>query len=57
MLTPERIMFHYSLLGDSNIEGSFYFFFFFGGGGRELGVKILMLLSEKERKVDILAYI
>ena len=36
-------MFHYSLLGDSNIEGSFYFL---GGGGGELGVKILMLLSE-----------
>ena len=35
---------HYSLLGDSNIEGSFYFFW--GGGGGELGVKILMLLSE-----------
>ena len=51
MLSQERIMFHYSLLGDSNVEGSFYF----GGGG--LGVKIFMLLSEKERKVDILAYI
>ena len=25
MLTEERIMFHYSLLGDSNVEGSFYF--------------------------------
>ena len=31
-------MFHYSLMGDSNIEGSFYFF---GGGGP--GVKILLL--------------
>ena len=27
-------MFHYSLLDDSNIEGSFYFFL--GGGGRGL---------------------
>ena len=26
MLTQERIMSHYSLLGDSNVEGSFYFF-------------------------------
>ena len=25
-------MFHYSLLGDSNVEGSFYIFFFGGGG-------------------------
>ena len=33
MLTQERIMFHYSLLGDSNVEGSFYFFAGGGGGG------------------------
>ena len=26
VLTQERITFHYSLLGDSNVEGSFYFF-------------------------------
>ena len=33
MLTQERIMFHYSLLGDSNVEGSFNFFAGGGGGG------------------------
>ena len=39
MLTQERIMFHYSLLGDSNIEGSFYFFGGEGGtGGSNINV-------------------
>ena len=39
MLTQERIMFHYSLFGDSNVEGSFYFFFFFfAGGGLNINV-------------------
>ena len=36
MLTQERIMSHYSLLGDSNVEGSFYFFE--RGGGLNINV-------------------
>ena len=36
MLTQERIMFHFTLLGDSNVEGSFYFFE--GGGGVNINV-------------------
>ena len=43
MLTQERIMFHYSLLGDSNVEGSFYFF------GGERGLNINVDINKKER--------
>ena len=38
MLTQERIMFHFTLLGDSNVEGSFYFFERGGGGGLNINV-------------------
>ena len=46
MLTQER-MFHYSLLGDSNVEGSFYFFEEEGGGG---GVKYKRCFQNKKKR-------
>ena len=46
MLTQERIMFHYSLFGDSNVEGSFYLFFFGGGAGC---LNINVDINKKER--------
>ena len=42
MLTQERIMFHYSLLGGSNIEGSFYFW-----GGGDWGLKYCCFQNKK----------
>ena len=44
MLTQERIMSHYSLLGDSNVEGSFYFF---EGGGRGLNINVAFRIRKK----------
>ena len=46
MLSQERIMFHYSLLGDSNVEGSFYFFW----GGGDWGLKYLCCYQNKRGK-------
>ena len=47
-MTQERIMFHYSLLGDSSVEGSFYFLRGVGGavGG---GLNINVDINKKER--------
>ena len=45
MLTQERIMFHFTLLGDSNVEGSFYFFE--GGGGRGLNIDVAFRIRKK----------
>ena len=47
MLTQERIMSHYSLLGDSNVEGSFYFFEGGGGGGRGLNINVAFRIRKK----------
>ena len=44
MLTQERIMFHFTLLGDSNVEGSFYFF---EGGGGGLNINVAFRIREK----------
>ena len=46
MLTQERIMFHYSLLGDSSVEGSFYFF---EGGGEagDLNINVAFRIRNK----------
>ena len=45
MLTQERIMSHCSLLGDSNVEGSFYFFK--GGGGGGLNINVAFRIRKK----------
>ena len=44
MLTQERIMFHFTLLGDSNVEGSFYFF---EGGGGGLNINVAFRIRKK----------
>ena len=40
-------MFHYSLLGDSNVEGSFYIFFFGGGGTGRFNINVAFRIRKE----------